>query len=208
MARTGRDCRDGNRFVRTGAIVTVPEVVDGKSKLAWLKDTSEQVDNGRHPDFTLPPRIDIIVPQSLLGERDLFLRLIDTRGIDRSAARADLERRLDEPYTPALLLYSLRFLIRSPSSTHPESLALRHQLWANSPSRRLQYSWRRRTASCGLGAGLAQLAVGLMIVKPETVVSWHRRYVPMTSRLASALQGHRHLKSKRVLCLDDGAPLT
>jgi hypothetical protein len=43
MARTGRDCRDGNRFVRTGAIVTVPEVVDGKSRLAWLNDTSENV---------------------------------------------------------------------------------------------------------------------------------------------------------------------
>jgi integrase len=34
------------------------------------------------------------------------------------------------------------------------------------------------------------------------------RYVPMTARLASALRDHRHLKSKRVLCLDDGAPVT
>jgi integrase len=34
------------------------------------------------------------------------------------------------------------------------------------------------------------------------------RYVPMTARLATALQGHRHLKSKRVLYLEDGAPLT
>src|SRR5690242_21474370 len=34
------------------------------------------------------------------------------------------------------------------------------------------------------------------------------RYVPMTARLAAALQGHRHLKSKRVLCLEDGSPLT
>ncbi len=34
------------------------------------------------------------------------------------------------------------------------------------------------------------------------------RYVPMTARLAAALQSHRHLKSKRVLCLDDGLPLT
>jgi len=59
MARTGRNCRGRNRFVRTGAIVTVPEVVDGKSELAWIKDTFEQVNNGRHPDFTLPRRIDI-----------------------------------------------------------------------------------------------------------------------------------------------------
>jgi integrase len=34
------------------------------------------------------------------------------------------------------------------------------------------------------------------------------RYVPMTARLASALRDHRHLKSARVLCLDDGSPLT
>jgi len=34
------------------------------------------------------------------------------------------------------------------------------------------------------------------------------RYVPMTSRLAKALQEHRHLKSKRVLCQDDTSPLT
>jgi integrase len=34
------------------------------------------------------------------------------------------------------------------------------------------------------------------------------RYVPMTMRLAAALQAHRHLKSKRVLCQINGAPLT
>jgi transcriptional regulator with XRE-family HTH domain len=75
----------------------------GKPPLAWLKDTFEQVNNGRHPDFTLPSRIEIIVPHQLLGEADLSVRLIDTRGIDRTSARADLERRLDEPHTLALL---------------------------------------------------------------------------------------------------------
>jgi len=78
----------------------------GKSPLAWLKDTFEQVNNGRHPEFTLPNRIEIIVPQSLLGTSDLSVRLIDTRGIDRMAARADLERHLDEPHTLALLCSS------------------------------------------------------------------------------------------------------
>jgi site-specific recombinase XerD len=33
------------------------------------------------------------------------------------------------------------------------------------------------------------------------------RYVPLTRRLASALQGHRHLRGARVLCLDDGTPM-
>jgi hypothetical protein len=75
----------------------------GKPPLAWLKDTFEQVNNGRHPDFTLPTRIEVIVPQTLLGTSDLTLRIIDTRGIDRTSARADLERHFDEPHTLAVL---------------------------------------------------------------------------------------------------------
>jgi transcriptional regulator with XRE-family HTH domain len=78
----------------------------GKPPLAWLKDTFEQVNNGRHPDFTLPTRIEVIVPQTLLGTSDLTLRIIDTRGIDRTAARADLERHFDEPHTLAVLCSS------------------------------------------------------------------------------------------------------
>jgi len=34
------------------------------------------------------------------------------------------------------------------------------------------------------------------------------RYVPMTTRLAAGLHAHRHLRSDRVLCQDDGSPLT
>ena len=75
----------------------------GKTPLAWLRETFEQINNGRHPDFTLPNRIDVIVDGPLLGDTDLSIRLIDTRGIDGTSTRADLERRLDEPHTLALL---------------------------------------------------------------------------------------------------------
>lgn len=36
------------------------------------------------------------------------------------------------------------------------------------------------------------------------------RYVPLTTRLTSAPQGHRHLRGERMLCQDDGGldPLT
>ena len=34
------------------------------------------------------------------------------------------------------------------------------------------------------------------------------RYVPMTARLAGALREHRHFKSQRLLCQNDGSPLT
>ncbi len=75
----------------------------GEPPLVWLKEMYEQVNNGRHPEFTLPSRIEIVVPRQLLGSTDLTVILIDTRGIDRTAARADLEKHLDEPHTLALL---------------------------------------------------------------------------------------------------------
>ncbi len=34
------------------------------------------------------------------------------------------------------------------------------------------------------------------------------RYVPLTERLAAALRSHRHLRGDRVLCTDDGRPLS
>jgi transcriptional regulator with XRE-family HTH domain len=75
----------------------------GKEPLIWLKDTFELVNNGRHPDFTLPKRIEVIVPEQLLGASDISVRIIDTKGIDRTAARADLEGHLDDPHTLAVL---------------------------------------------------------------------------------------------------------
>lgn len=75
----------------------------GKPPLNWLKDTFEEVNNGRHPDFTLPKRIEVVVPTPLLDTPDLTVRIIDTKGIDRTAARPDLEIHLDDPHTLAIL---------------------------------------------------------------------------------------------------------
>lgn len=75
----------------------------GKHPLDWLKETFEKVNNGRHPEFTLPRRIEVVVPHALLKADDLSVRFIDTKGIDRTAARADLECLLDDPHTLAVL---------------------------------------------------------------------------------------------------------
>jgi transcriptional regulator with XRE-family HTH domain len=75
----------------------------GKQPLEWLKETFEKVNNGRHAEFTLPRRIEVVVPHSLLQVDDLAVRFIDTKGIDRTAARADLEGLLDDPHTVAVL---------------------------------------------------------------------------------------------------------
>lgn len=79
------------------------DATTGKQPLEWLKETFEKINNGRHPEFTLPRRIEVIVPDELLKADDLSVRFIDTKGIDRTAARADLEGLLDDPHTLAVL---------------------------------------------------------------------------------------------------------
>lgn len=74
----------------------------GVLPLEWLKTTFELINNGRHPEFTLPARIDLIIPR-LLDVPDLDVSVIDTRGIDQLSARADLEALLEDPHTVSIL---------------------------------------------------------------------------------------------------------
>lgn len=75
----------------------------GKTPYQWLKETFELVNNGRHPEFSLPRRMEVVVPDNLLGVDDLDIEIIDTKGIDRTATRADLENHLDDSHTLTVL---------------------------------------------------------------------------------------------------------
>jgi transcriptional regulator with XRE-family HTH domain len=79
------------------------ESSSGKSPKVWLRDTFAAVNNGRSPQFTLPRRIEVVVPEKLLQVADLTVRFIDTKGIDRNAAREDIEVHFDDPHTLAVL---------------------------------------------------------------------------------------------------------
>jgi transcriptional regulator with XRE-family HTH domain len=70
--------------------------------LEWMKDMFEQINNGRHSDFSLPARIEMVVPE-LLEIFDLDIGIVDTRGIDDITARADLEEHLHDPHTVSVL---------------------------------------------------------------------------------------------------------
>ncbi len=75
----------------------------GKPPLEWLQELFEQVNNGRHPEFTLPKRIELVVPTPVLGDSTLAVTLIDTQGIDDIASRADLEQHFDDTHTIVVL---------------------------------------------------------------------------------------------------------
>jgi len=75
----------------------------GKAPLTWLREEFRRVNNGLSSEFTLPKRIDVIVQDPLLKTEGVTVRIIDTKGIDRTAAREDLEVHLKDPHTLAVI---------------------------------------------------------------------------------------------------------
>ena len=75
------------------------------------------------------------------------------------------------------LLHSLRFMVRSRASLHLEIIALRHQLAVVNRSRRprLRFTSADRMLWAWLSRSWRGWRSAVHIVKPETVIAWHRR---------------------------------
>src|SRR5208282_6935656 len=68
-----------------------------KVSLVWLQDIYAAINNCRHQEFSLPRRIEIVMPAPVLGLEDFNIRIVDTKGIDQTAGRPDLEPHFDDP---------------------------------------------------------------------------------------------------------------
>ena len=75
----------------------------GREPLAWVEEVFRQVNNGRHPQFSIPRVIKVVIPEDILDEATLKLRLVDTKGIDGVVERADLENHLIDPSAVVVL---------------------------------------------------------------------------------------------------------
>ncbi|CAN5565887.1 hypothetical protein BH10CYA1_BH10CYA1_59940 [soil metagenome] len=73
------------------------------SPTQWLQQIFSDVNNGRHAEITLPQQIEIVVPDSVLASQDLPIKIIDTKGIDQTPHRQDLECHFDDPRTLVVL---------------------------------------------------------------------------------------------------------
>jgi transcriptional regulator with XRE-family HTH domain len=74
-----------------------------KDPLHWLQQIFADVNNGRHPEFTLPAIMEVILPEPVFGSIELPLKLIDTKGVEQTAEREDLECHFDDPRTLVVL---------------------------------------------------------------------------------------------------------
>jgi hypothetical protein len=75
------------------------------------------------------------------------------------------------------LLQTLRGLVRSRMALHLELLALRHQVHVLQPSRsrRVRLMKADRWLWAWLSTSWCAWRTALVIVKPETVIAWHRQ---------------------------------
>jgi transcriptional regulator with XRE-family HTH domain len=79
------------------------DVSTEQEPLVWLQEIFRQLNNGLHPEFSLPRRIEVVVPHAPLCEETLSITLIDTQGVDDVAGRADLEQHFDDAHTIVVL---------------------------------------------------------------------------------------------------------
>lgn len=87
---------------RTGREIPYDEM-SNLSELEWLQKTFMDVNNGRHEEFSLPKRVDIIIPHSPLNIPKYEVEVIDTKGVDQTAIRPDLQACIDNPRTITVL---------------------------------------------------------------------------------------------------------
>jgi hypothetical protein len=87
--------------------------------LTKLRELFASVNKGLCADVSLPRRVDLIVPAPLLGKRPFAVRIIDTKGVDDSAIRPDIQAHLDDQ--KALTVLCSRFN-SAPDSTMQQLL--------------------------------------------------------------------------------------
>ena len=116
------------------------------------------------------PRVDILLalPRLWLPRTSYMLRRLRLRAFSDS---------LQLCAVVLSLLHSLRFVVRSRASLHLEIIALRHQLAVVHRSRRprLRFTSADRILWASLSHAWRGWRSALPIIKPETVIAWHRR---------------------------------
>lgn len=69
----------------------------------WLKNTFRNINHGKFTNVSLPKKITIKVPYDIFKTKDFQIDVIDTKGIDQTVVRTDLENVTQDPKTLCIL---------------------------------------------------------------------------------------------------------
>ena len=77
---------------------------DKKEKgLEWLAGNVERINFGQHPDFSVPGKVTVLLPSKLLRSSPYEISVADTKGIEGTTQRPDLQARTDDGRSLAVL---------------------------------------------------------------------------------------------------------
>lgn len=74
-----------------------------KGAMTMMRKVFRDINNGRLPDVPMPASIDLLVPDFGIEVPGLSISIVDTKGLDELAVRADLDARLKDPRTHTVL---------------------------------------------------------------------------------------------------------
>lgn len=75
----------------------------------WLSKVTSEINYGKHPLFSLPSRMDVVVPHAIFGAEGIAFHLVDTRGVDEpSVPRKDLQQFFDDERAIIVLCSSFK----------------------------------------------------------------------------------------------------
>lgn len=76
----------------------------GPDRLEWIRSEFHRINTGNHREFTIPKRIHVLVDRPLIpGVGEVDVSIVDTKGIDETVARADLEKHIGASHTVLVL---------------------------------------------------------------------------------------------------------
>ena len=76
----------------------------GEDPLQWLQSQFSRINYGRNPEFTIPQRVYVSVDEPLIADTGgVEVKIVDTKGIDETVARADLEHHVGASHTVLVL---------------------------------------------------------------------------------------------------------
>ena len=77
------------------------KTVDRGADMEWLRKSFADINDGKNPDFSIPERITVSIPSHPFGDEEnrsgLGISIVDTKGVDETAMREDLQRHFDDP---------------------------------------------------------------------------------------------------------------
>jgi transcriptional regulator with XRE-family HTH domain len=73
----------------------------------WLKKTFSAINLGNAPTVSLPARVTVTVPFAIMPGSEFPIEVIDTKGIDGSSTRPDIQRVIDDPRCVPVLCTTL-----------------------------------------------------------------------------------------------------